>query len=205
MVGSGLDVLKVSCDGVSPEIYEQYRIGGKVEDVMSNIDKIIAKKKEMKTSKPKIIWKYLVFKHNREEVELAKNIAAEKGIEFEASGMRIDCGREIFEDIHESVKRDFAWIPDDQEYNNYLDLEKKRDFCGKPWTTLSINWDGEVAPCGAIYDAKKYSYGNLLEKSFKDVWNSDKYVKAREIILEKATDGDNIVCLICKRNGYQFF
>ena len=39
-----LDVLKVSCDGVSQEVYQKYRVGGNVNDVMKNIGRVRARK-----------------------------------------------------------------------------------------------------------------------------------------------------------------
>jgi len=204
VVRNGLDVLKISCDGVSQEIYEKYRVGGNIRDVLDNIKRLLAKKEELGSDRPHVIWKYLVFKHNRHEVEKAREFADELGIGFEASGMRVDCGREIFEKIEESVDRDREWIPDDPEYNNYDVLEKTRDFCVKPWRTLTVNWNGDVVPCGAIYDCGTYSFGNLLRESFDEIWNGKRFLEARKIINGKA-GGTDVVCSICKANGYQFF
>ncbi|MFC1644136.1 radical SAM protein, partial [Candidatus Omnitrophota bacterium] len=40
VVRYGLDVLKVSCDGVTQEVYQKYRIGGDINKVMANIDRL---------------------------------------------------------------------------------------------------------------------------------------------------------------------
>ena len=201
----GLNVLKVSCDGATQEVYEKYRKGGKLEDVLGNIKKLVEKKKELASDKPRIIWKYLVFKHNQHEVDKAREMARELGVEFEASGMRADCGKEIFEKISDSVERDKEWIPDDPKYNNYSEKKAGKDICEKPWRTLTVNWNGDVVPCGAIYDCSKYNYGNLVKQSFKEVWNSPKFVRAREIISEKRDEDTDLICATCKKNGYQFF
>lgn len=205
IVRYGLDVLKVSCDGATQRVYEQYRRGGKIEDVLANLRKILKKKKELGGDKPRIIWKYLVFSHNEGEVAAARALADEMGIGFEASGMRINCGKEIFEKVDDSVKRDSEWIPASDEYNNYKDLTAGKKACEKPWRTLTIDWNGNVAPCGAIYDCGKYGFGNLLKDSFGKVWNGEKFVKARKIIAGKCGDDPGVICSICKANGYQFF
>ena len=205
VVRHGLDVLKVSCDGVTQETYEKYRIGGSVKEVMGNIERILDKEKELGSDKPRLIWKYLVFKHNQHEAEKAREKAREMGIGFEVSGMRVDCGKEIFEKVEDSVQRDRDWIPDAPEYNNYGDLEKGKGSCGKPWRTLTINWNGDVVPCGAIYDCAKYSFGNLFTQGFDEVWNSERFIEARKVIAGKAPADESLICSICKDNGYQFF
>ncbi len=200
-----LDVLKVSCDGATREIYEKYRVGGDLARVMENIQRIISRKKELASGKPRIIWKYLVFKHNQFEVEKAREMSGKMGIEFEASGMRTDCAKEIFEKVEDSVKRDGSWIPDRPEYNNYGDLGKMKNTCEKPWRTLTVNWNGDVVPCGAIYDCARYSFGNLLKQDFKEIWNGEMFIRARKAISGKSGGSPDIICSICKENGYQFF
>jgi len=205
VVRNGLDVLKVSCDGVTQRVYEKYRAGGDLKRVMENISRLMSKKKELGSERPRIIWKYLVFKHNQSEVEKAREKALGMGLEFEDSGMRVDCGKEIFESVEKSVERDRQWIPDDERYNNYRDLSGGKTSCEKPWKTLTVNWNGEVLPCGAVYDCGSYSFGNLLKQSFSEVWNGEKFVRARKIISGKEGSDPGIICSICKDNGYQFF
>ena len=205
VVRHGLDVLKVSCDGLTQRVYEKYRVGGDIKRVMENMRRLLRKKEDLGSDKPRMIWKYLVFRHNQSEVEQARQTALGMGMEFEASGMRTDCGKEIFESIEASVERDRQWIPDQPQYNNYQDLSRGKDFCEKPWKTLTVNWNGEVVPCGAIYDCARYSFGNLLKQGFGEVWNGKKFVSARRIISGKAEADPEIICSICKSNGYQFF
>ncbi|MFH1837590.1 MAG: radical SAM protein [Candidatus Omnitrophota bacterium] len=204
LVRYGADCLKISCDGVTQDTYQKYRIGGNLEAVMGNIEKVLKKKYELDKKTPKIVWKYLVFKHNEDEVEHARRKAREIGIEFEPSGMRVDCGREIFEKVEDSVNRDREWIPESDEYNQYKDLDSGKKTCEKPWKTATINWNGDVVACGAIYDCERYSFGNLLKQSFKEIWNGEKYVAARKIIAGGKSD-KTIICHTCKENGYQHF
>lgn len=204
IVENGLNVLKVSCDGATQAVYEKYRIGGNIVNVLKNIERIKRKKEELGRALPRIIWKYLVFRHNLAEVEKARNMALGLGIDFEASGMRINCGKEIFEKVEHSLKRDEDWIPRSSEFDNYRDLSLGKKFCEKPWKTLTVNWDGEVVPCGAIYDLLRYSFGNLLKQDFNEIWNGEKFRSARRIMRGNGTDTE-VICSECKRNGFQFF
>jgi len=204
IVRNGVDVIKVSCDGATQDIYSKYRIGGDLSTVMGNVGKLIGKKRSLGKNEPRIIWKYLVFKHNESEVEKARQKASEMGIDFEASGMRVDCGKEIFEKVEDSVDRDREWIPESNEYNMYIDLSAGKRTCEKPWRTVTINWNGDVVTCGSVYDCERYKMGNILEQSFEEIWNGPAYIKARKIIVGSGSDG-NIICHTCKENGYQFF
>jgi len=57
------------------------------------------------------------------------------------------------------------------------------------WTLLSAR--GEVIPCNLFYDNKDFSFGNIHEKSFKDIWEG----KQREEVMEKIAKLDkNKVC-----------
>lgn len=80
LIASGLDILSVSIDGASQETYEQYRIGGKLEKVLENLRLLVRLRKE-RGSGPKLIWQFLVFKHNEHEVERARELAREIGVD----------------------------------------------------------------------------------------------------------------------------
>ena len=82
----------------------------------------------------------------------------------------VDCGKEIFEKVEDSLERDKEWIPDKPEYNNYTDLDSGKDLCEKPWRTMTVNWNGDVVPCGAIYDCSRYRFGNLLGQPLQESW-----------------------------------
>jgi len=64
-------------------------------------------------------------------------------------------------------------------------LMNKRDYdvCyGMPFFTL-IEADGSVIPCMMFYKNPEFSYGNLYEQSFQDIWNG----KKRKTVLQKLT------------------
>jgi len=52
LVLSGLDILSISIDGLTQETYEQYRIGGKLDRVLANLDTVVRKKRELGRSTP---------------------------------------------------------------------------------------------------------------------------------------------------------
>lgn len=59
------------------------------------------------------------------------------------------------------------------------DLYKKL-FCFKPWFSMEIYPDGDVAPCCvAPLFGEKYVMGNLKENSLLRIWNGEKYIQFR--------------------------
>src|SRR6202158_2314821 len=79
LVKSGLDSLIVSLDGASEETYKRYRISGDFNLVRNNILRIQEVKKRLGVQTPKVIWQFLVFKHNEHEIEQARALYKDWG------------------------------------------------------------------------------------------------------------------------------
>ena len=206
IVQSGLDHLIMSVDGATQSVYEQYRVGGNLSDVLRTMRWFAESKQALRMRAPTLVWNYLVFRHNEHEVEMARRMAAEIGVEFTASPMRTDCGEEIFLPMEERLKRDGMWIPENPIYSQYSHeaLSRRINDCTKPWKTVAINWDGYVVPCGSIYDCRTYNYGNIFEQSFTDIWNGAPYRAARRALASRQT-GTGTVCETCKHNGFPLY
>ena len=206
VVRSGLDHMILSLDGATQEVYATYRVGGKLEEALQNIRWIVAAKRRVQAATPTMVWNFLVFRHNEHEVELARSMAQELGVDFTAGLMRTDCGEEIFLPMEERIKRDQMWIPEHPQYSQYTHARLSRRVidCDKPWTTVAINWDGYVVPCGSVYDCRTYNYGNIFERSFAEIWNGEQYRQGRAAIMSRAQN-TNTVCETCKRNGFPLF
>src|SRR5688572_31222739 len=59
-IESGLDRLIISIDGTTQDVYEQYRVGGKLEKVLEGTKNIVKWKKERKSKTPFIVFQFLV-------------------------------------------------------------------------------------------------------------------------------------------------
>jgi MoaA/NifB/PqqE/SkfB family radical SAM enzyme len=75
--------IRCSIDGASQETYEQYRVRGNFDQVMENIDKINAYKKQYKSEFPLLTWQFVVFGHNEHEIGKARQMACDRGMKFE--------------------------------------------------------------------------------------------------------------------------
>jgi radical SAM protein with 4Fe4S-binding SPASM domain len=213
LVAAGLDNLILSIDGASQESYEKYRIGGDFHKAIGNISTLVKKKRECGIKHPYIYWQYLVMKHNEHEIETARKIAEDLGVDkitFDHAYLPV-ATRE------EAIK----WLPENTDYHRYNpeDLEKmwnaqetqketvsdaaagqndvrRRKDCSWLWTQTTINWDGCVSPCCAIYDPA-CDFGNVLDGSFKKIWNNEHYRTSRRFSSIGATDQMITICMRC--------
>ncbi|MCD6539785.1 MAG: radical SAM protein [Candidatus Omnitrophica bacterium] len=62
--------------------------------------------------------------------------------------------------------------------------ERRYKKCYGPAFIMQFSGSGLVAPCGMLFNRrfKKFHIGNIVEKSFKEIWKSEKYWKVLEYL-----------------------
>lgn len=200
-----LDVLIISLDGINQETINKYQKGSNFKKVIDHLKLIINKKKELNMKKPFIQWRFIVMAHNELEIEKAKLLASDLGInKFELAGIRCDMAKEIFMGNIEQFENVLPFLPKNEKYSIY-DYKHKRkkiiqtNTCSFLWSRSVINYDGSVTPCCMIYDLK-HKFGDINKENFKDIWNNKKYQSARKIIAKNQIPASTI-CNICKKNN----
>jgi radical SAM protein with 4Fe4S-binding SPASM domain len=179
-VESGLDRLIISIDGTTQDVYQQYRVGGKLEKVIEGTRNIIRWKKELKSKTPFIVFQFLVVRPNEHQVEDVKKLADELGVDdvwFKTA------------QVYNFEKDPNNLIPLNNKYSRYKKTENGYKFkgrlanhCWRLWHDPVITWDGLVAPCCFDKDAQ-HRMGDLKKKSFKEIWKNGEYTKFRTRIL----------------------
>jgi len=83
LVHSGIDEVTFSIDGATPESYIQYRQRGKFDVSMRNLRAMVDEKRKSGRDLPFINWRYILFKWNDsdEEMALARKMAVEIGVD----------------------------------------------------------------------------------------------------------------------------
>lgn len=205
LVSSGLNELWVSCDAITPETYVKYRVGGKFEKVMENLDKILT----IRHLNPNLIikWRFITFAHNEHEIPAVVARCQELGIVPDICPNRLDMRNEILLLEEDKIARYNEWIPADSPVYDKGALKKKIRFgvCPRPWYEAVIDVDGSVTFCCSSYD-KQYDVGNIMQTPFQDIWNGQLYRASREYISQGTSSADiRTICHICKDNGYQDF
>lgn len=192
-VESGLDRLIISIDGTTQEVYEQYRVGGRLSKVLEGASNIVKWKKELKSKTPFVIFQFLVVRHNEHQIEEVQRIAKEIGVDE----VRLKTAQ-----VYDYENDPNQLIPTISKYSRYkVGADGKMQFkgnnqnhCWRLWHDPVITWDGAVVPCCFDKDAQ-HRLGNLKGKSFKEVWSNKEYREFRSKILQGRKNID--ICANC--------
>jgi radical SAM protein with 4Fe4S-binding SPASM domain len=192
-VESGLDRLIISIDGTSQDVYQQYRVGGKLHKVLEGARNIVKWKKELKSKTPFVFFQFLVVKPNEHQIEDVKRLAKEIGVDE----VRFKTAQ-----VYDYENDPNKLIPTIEKYSRYRknkqgDMEFKNalhNHCWRLWHATVISWDGLVVPCCFDKDAQ-HTLGDLKGKSFKEVWHNDQYKRFREQVLQSRKNID--ICANC--------
>ena len=191
-VESGLSRLIVSMDGVTQDVYEQYRVGGKLDKVLTGIENIVRWKKELKSRTPHVILQFLVTGFNEHQIDDVKQIGKRLGVDE----VRLKTAQ-VYDYKHGSPV-----IPKNEKHSRYKQqpdgtFEHKAvigNSCWRMWQGCVVTWDGRVAPCCFDKDAT-HVLGNLKEESFQDVWKSKAYRHFRANLMKSRSEID--ICTNC--------
>jgi MoaA/NifB/PqqE/SkfB family radical SAM enzyme len=82
LVEAGLDILVACADGADQEVYVQYRRRGSFERFLDRLRLLLELKKELRSERPRVLWQFLVFRHNEHQIEQARGLAESLGVEF---------------------------------------------------------------------------------------------------------------------------
>lgn len=192
-VESGLDRLIISIDGTTQDVYQAYRVGGKLEKVLAGARNIMKWKKELKSNTPFVFFQFLVVKPNEHQIEDVKRLAVEIGVD----DVRFKTAQ-----VYDYEQDPNNLIPTLDKYSRYRKNEKGefafknslQNHCWRLWHATVISWDGLVVPCCFDKDAQ-HTLGDLKGMSFKEVWHSDTYVNFRRQILQSRKNID--ICANC--------
>lgn len=191
-IESGLDRLIISIDGTTQEVYQQYRVGGKLEKVLEGARNIVAWKKKLGSAKPYVFFQFLVVKPNEHQIEDIKKLAAEIGVD----GVRFKTAQ-VYDFKHGN-----PLIPTIDKYARYKKMPDGTyaiknaldNHCWKLWHSCVISWDGLVVPCCFDKDAD-YKLGDLKQHPFEDIWQNNNYREFRKKLLTGRKQID--ICANC--------
>jgi radical SAM protein with 4Fe4S-binding SPASM domain len=177
LIDSGLDTLIFGVDGATQETYSRYRKGGDLGRVWENIRTVVQAKKEMASPLPRLNLRFVVMRHNEQEIPTIKEMAKELEVDF-LSFKTVDlppAREEAFDD---------QYVPDNDRYRRYDYARggyrriKKPFVCMRPWKRIVMDASGEIIPCE--YDYKNvHSFGNIQDDSVLSIWRGKKAMAFR--------------------------
>jgi radical SAM protein with 4Fe4S-binding SPASM domain len=192
-IESGLDRLIISIDGITQEVYEQYRVGGTLEKVLAGATRMVQWKKKLKSKTPHIIFQFLVVKPNEHQIadvhKIGKNIGVDE-VRFKTA------------QVYDYENDPNSLIPSITRYSRYKKQSdgswkpkgKFENHCWRLWHAPVITWDGLMVPCCFDKDAE-HRMGDLKTTDIKEVWKNENYVRFRQGILKGRKNID--ICANC--------
>ena len=192
IVTSGLDRLIISIDGLTQATYENYRVFGSLDKVISGTEHVVNAKKKLKSSTPHLIFQFLAVKPNEHEIEDVFKLGKKMNI----NEVRIKTAQLY------NYKKGNSLMPENEKYSRYKlqsdgTYKLKYDlgnYCWRMWSSSVFTWDGQVVPCCFDKDAK-HVLGDLKKQSFEDIWRHPQYQSFRNAVLNHREQID--ICQNC--------
>jgi radical SAM protein with 4Fe4S-binding SPASM domain len=205
LVDMDVDGIYISMDGATKKTYEKIKVGCDFDKVNRNIRKLIEFKKAKGSPLPEICIRYVVTAFNYNEMsQFVEHVRKNLGSWDElGDGSKIHfIGLLSFPEIKQYY---LPVIPKEAVSELMKKSEEIED--GAPvvfahsepekfpsinrclaWMEPYIMMKGNVIPCCAVLMSnnrrflKEHCFGNLLEKPFKEIWESERYVQFRHAV-----------------------
>jgi MoaA/NifB/PqqE/SkfB family radical SAM enzyme len=184
--------VRCAIDGVTQKTYERYRVGGKLRKVIRNIERINALKTKYQSSKPHLIFQFVVFGQNEHEMEgavlLARMLRMEMSfkLNFYANALAVQNPDRV---------RRFLGYADRIEYLEREHRHYMRHQCYEMWLRPQINWDGKLLGCSR--NMWGVFAGNVFEEDLLSCINNEKMRYAREMLMGRKPPRQDMPCMRC--------
>ncbi|MBE0645613.1 MAG: SPASM domain-containing protein [Bacteroidetes bacterium] len=179
LLRAGLDRLILSIDGMTQEVYEEYRVGGslaKVHEALGHLD--TARRTLGRRARTELSLQLLVTRQNEEQLPELRALARKHRAYVALKTMQVY-----------SIEGAERFLPRDERYSRYRIVDgalrtknTQHNRCVRLWERSVITWDGVVVPCCFDKDAE-YPLGTINGRSFDDVWQSPEYHAFRNRVL----------------------
>jgi MoaA/NifB/PqqE/SkfB family radical SAM enzyme len=161
---------------MSQEKYERTRVGGRLDVVLTNLERILAIRRDLQRGLPRVEVQFIKYQHNADELDDAAAWCEERGVDQFTS---------YWGHLHNYT---------DLSPGNYEVLAPKINRrvpqCTWPYFSMQIKYDGDVIPCCYYRHGEQYSgvasdsrvVGNVFESSIWEIWNSPEYRALRRLV-----------------------
>ena len=191
-----LDQIKIHVSGFTNKVHQiEHRVGN-VELIKENMINL-SKKVRLHKSRLIVLVDYILYEHNKHELEQFRRFAKALGFGFNIRPGN-NKGMEETEKAH--IRKDVTDMP-----------------CEWLWKVMAINWNGDLLPCcDYVTWSNTPGFARYIDKSGKDLdhhtnttssvtktWNGEKVIKMRQV---HRTDGRKPIpiCSGCSKTGVEY-
>ena len=181
LIDSGLDRIKISIQGVDPEVYEHTMGGLKYEKTIEGVRRLIKAVRKSKNKTPRVVLSIVATGANEKEVRRFKRYWRLRGVKATSV---------IFENKAGNVKLRHGELAP-----HGLTPFKS---CFRPFRTFYVLWNGDVIPCCADW-GRELILGNVREHTISEVWHSEPVRKLRGAIQGWDLEQLPAICRACSK------
>ena len=185
IIDSGLKWVVLSIDGVTQETYEKYRVGGKLRQVLANLERLVQAKRRRRAVFPIVEWQFLALRHNLDEIQPAHNRARDLGVDvFRYGGARGEMANRIRVSDQENYSQSREYLLDGSDPLSEYDPngqklnQHEHDGCRWLWGKLAVHADGGVSPCWTSWQ-RHFDFGSIQEMPLDRIWREQNFTAAR--------------------------
>lgn len=175
---SKLDSISFSFDGLTAEVYEKIRVGGRFDLIKSQIEAFLNLVQEKQNSDLFTQIQIIVTKGTREQL-----------FDFFTYWL----GKKI-DQVAFKFPGNWLGLVDIMPKDHQKSFGHR--FCRDIFHKCTILADGTVVPCCSDIEGR-LPLGNIFEKSFNDIWNGESYNFLRKKHLENSLP-ESIICHKCR-------
>ncbi|GAB78271.1 Iron-sulfur cluster-binding domain-containing protein [Austwickia chelonae] len=175
---SGLDYLVVALDGLTQDVYGQYRQGGHVDWVKSNFERIMEyRRRHPSRSHTRVEVQFIEFDFNAHQKDAVVAYAEKHGADH------VNCFLPFAEELadHASLKG----------------LPRSHYGCFDLYAIADFDIDGTLYSCDFQEDSDAPGIGNILREDFDALWNSPRMVGLRGGFTDRTVEVSDRVCVSC--------
>ena len=216
LMNCGLTELNISIDAAFPDTYRRVRRGGKLDILHNNIRTLMRVKQETRARFPMIGLNYVMLNENEGELVPFVEQAADFGVDFincityagydwgfknkrtpESYRKEIDSAKKRMDELGVRCK---TFPSDDLSWSD----PQRPFFCPFFWgDNFRVTYNGDITLGCCTPFKETYSYGNVLQAPFSEIWNNEFYQKNREMARNRIAP--NNTCASCDAFSKSFF
>ena len=180
LVRSGLDVLVISMDGITQEVYQTFRTRGDLATVLEGVRNVVAEKKLAASKLPLVNLRFIVTRHNEHQLPRLAPCAESLGVDI----LTLRKFHFVPGTSSRSGSASGQLVPSETRFQlPALSAERnpvrlKRNPCRNLFNSPTVHWDGTVCSCFMDYNETN-PLGSLQSQGFREIWRGDSYARLR--------------------------
>src|SRR5581483_2946373 len=231
LVTCGLDILHISVDGATPEMYKRIRVRSRWERLMRSFDLLFQAQARHATQMPHLHLVMVIMRQNLHELpDLVRRAhewhMEEIWVQHLAHDFKESSLPEIYKPMREFVDEQTLLNEDLDRIHHYFsqaeavahELEIRlrlpsprprtfppgtpgRERCSWPGTGVYISYQGLAMPCCMVATPDRKNFGNMAQKGVETIWNSEAFQNFRD---QLASESPPEICASCSVYHHTF-